>query len=287
VRILILGGAGMLGHRLFADLRRDHEVKITLRQDLGAYREYALFNPETSYRGVDLHDLDRLLEITRDYRPEVMINAVGIIKQLSVASQSIPSLELNSLLPHRLALIAANVGARLVHFSTDCVFSGRKGNYTEQDTPDAEDLYGRTKLLGEVSEPHCITLRTSFIGHELGRNASLADWFLAQRGTVRGFRHAIFSGFTTIEASRIVRMLVEKHPEAHGVWHVSSAPIDKYSLLGLIKKYYAVDTEIVPEDDFRIDRSLDSTRFRNAFGYQPPSWESMVAEMSQQRSVAK
>jgi dTDP-4-dehydrorhamnose reductase len=270
----------MLGHRLLADLAPRHEVKVTLRQDMAAYDAHGLFNASNTYDDVEVHSTDRLLEVVADFQPNVIINAVGIVKQRSIASESIPSLEINALLPHRLALIAASAGARLVHFSTDCVFSGREGNYSESHRPDPEDLYGYTKLLGELDAPHCVTLRTSLIGHELLRKKSLVDWFLAQRGTIRGFTRAIFSGFTTIEMSRIVEMIITKDRDLHGVWHVASEPIDKYSLLNLVKKYYGVATEIVPDDAFRCDRSLDSSRFRERLGYRPPPWEAMVEEMS-------
>ena len=285
MRILIAGGSGMLGHQLFSDLKLRHDVKVTLRRDLSAYQSYGGFTASNAYEGVEVHATDRLLDVVADFRPDVIINAIGIVKQLSVAKESIPSLEVNALLPHRLALIARTVGARFLHFSTDCVFSGRKGNYSEADTPDPEDLYGRSKLLGEVGDAHCLTLRISLIGHELDRKTSLVEWFLSQKGQVQGFRKAIFSGFTTIEMARIVEMLIVKHPEAHGIWHVSSEPIDKCSLLTLVKKHYGVGTEIIPNDDFRCDRSLNSARFRERFDYRPPTWASMIEEMSKQRSL--
>ena len=279
MRILIVGGAGMLGHRLLRHLSARHEVKVTLRREIAGHAGQGLFGATNAYGGVDACSTRRLQEITDVFRPEAIVNAVGIVKQLSIAKESIPSIEINSLLPHKLAQVARDAGARLVHFSTDCVFSGRRGNYSEEDRPDPEDLYGHTKLLGEVADTHALTLRVSLIGHELERHTSLVDWFLGQEGRVKGFRNAIFSGFTTIEMARIVEMLLVKHPDAHGLWHVSSAPIDKFSLLNLIKKHYAVETEIMPDDEFRCDRSLDSTRFRQRFAYEPPSWESMIAEM--------
>jgi dTDP-4-dehydrorhamnose reductase len=187
LRILILGGDGMLGHRLLMHLQERHETKVTLRRELTAYEHYGLFTPENSYGSAEAKDTGRLLEVVGDFQPEAVINAVGIVKQRGLAKEAIPSLEINSLLPHRLAVLCRAVGARLVHLSTDCVFSGRKGNYTEGDVPDAEDLYGRTKLLGEVTEAGCITLRTSIIGLELSRRTGLIEWFLAQRGEIRGF----------------------------------------------------------------------------------------------------
>lgn len=275
----------MLGHQLFCELRRRHEVRVTLRQDRNTSRAYSIFSPSETYERVDMHSTDRLLDVVADFRPVVIINAVGIIKQRPMGAQSIPSLEINALLPHRLALLARSLNARLLHFSTDCVFSGRRGGYSEDDIPDPSDLYGRSKLLGELDGTGCLTLRTSVIGHELERRTSLVEWLLSQSGPVHGFRQAVFSGFTTIEMARIVETLIVKFPDAHGIWHVSSEPIDKFSLLNLIKKHYGLTTEIIPDDEFRCDRSLDSTRFREHFGYQPPSWDSMIAEMSEKRSL--
>lgn len=284
MKILILGGDGMLGHRLFLHLRGRHDARVTLRQDAAAYAAYGLFPAEHSYYGIDVRSGDRLAEVMADFRPEAVVNAVGIVKQRASAREAIPSLEINALLPHRLAVLCAAAGARLVHVSTDCVFSGTRGGYCDGDASDAADLYGRTKYLGEVTEePHCITLRTSIIGPELSRGSSLVEWLLAQRGTtVRGFTNAIFSGFTTAELSRIIEMLLVDHPEAHGLYHVSAEPIDKHTLLTMIRDRMGLDVRIEPDHVFHCDRSLDSTRFREAFGYTPPSWESMIQELGEE-----
>lgn len=280
MRVLVLGGDGMLGHRLLKQLRPGHEVRATLRQDAAAYAGYGLFPPESSYFGVDVRSLERLAEVFADFRPQAVVNAVGIVKQRASAHDAIPSLEINSLLPHRLSVLCRAAGARLVHLSTDCVFSGRDGMYRDGDPADAQDLYGRTKYLGEVGDPGCITLRTSIIGTELSRRTGLVEWFLAQTGTIRGFRRAVFSGFTTAELSRVIRMLLERHPHASGVYHASSDPIRKHDLLVGLRDRLGRDVEIVPDDDFHCDRSLDSSRFRAEFGYTPPSWDAMLDELA-------
>jgi dTDP-4-dehydrorhamnose reductase len=280
LRILILGGDGMLGHQLLAHLQPRHEVKATLRRDLAAYASLGLFTRELAYDGVDVRSADRLLEVMADFRPEAVINCVGIVKQRKDAKESIPSLEINALLPHRLALVCRSAGARLIHLSTDCVFSGKKGNYLESDPSDAEDLYGKTKFLGEVHEANALTLRTSIIGRELARHTSLLDWFLAQTGSVRGFTRAIYTGFTTLEMSRIIEKMLVEFPEACGVYQVSSEPINKYELLLLIREKLSLNVEVLPDSGFCCDRSLDSSRFRAAFDYLPPSWSAMVGELA-------
>jgi dTDP-4-dehydrorhamnose reductase len=282
VRILILGGDGMLGHRLLTAWRERHEVRVTLRRDLGDYAAHGLFDTGNSYAGIDVRSFGRLVEVAADFRPEAIVNAVGIVKQRDEAKDAITSLEINALLPHRLAVLARAIGARLVHLSTDCVFSGSKGRYTEADPSDAEDLYGKTKFLGEVQDSHCITFRTSIIGRELVRKTGLLEWFLAQKGSVRGYRRAIFSGFTTTEMGRIIEDILLKHPSASGLYQVSSEPISKYALLALIKSRLKLPIDIVPDDSFVCDRSLDSARFRRDFGYTPPVWESMVDELARE-----
>jgi dTDP-4-dehydrorhamnose reductase len=283
MRVLILGGDGMLGHRIFRHLRPRHDVRATLHRDLGAYREYGLFDGDSAYAGIDVRQFDRLVEVVADFTPDAIVNCVGIVKQRSEAKDYLPSLEINSLLPHRLALLARTAKAKLVHLSTDCVFSGQRGNYREDDPTDADDLYGRSKLLGEISEPPCVTLRTSMIGPELARKSGLLEWFLAQRGkTIKGFTHAIFSGFTTTEMSRIIERILVSEPGVQGLYQVSSAPISKYDLLCKINAALGLGVEIVPDPAFKCDRSLDSRRFREALGYTPPSWDEMVAELARE-----
>jgi len=277
----------MLGHRLFADLRHRHDVRVTLRQPLEAYRDLGLFDFSTAIAGIDARVTDRLAEVFAAVRPDAVVNCVGIVKQRPSANDAIASLEINALLPHRLAVLCRMAGARLVHISTDCIFSGRKGAYLETDPSDAEDIYGRTKYLGEVAGDHCLTLRTSIVGYELTRKTGLLEWFLAQHGSVPGFSQAIFSGLTTNELSRVVERMLVDHPNASGVFHVSSSPIDKYSLLMLFRKYLSPDVEVVSDARLVIDRSLDSTRFRNEFGYQPPTWEAMVKELANQKAAEK
>jgi dTDP-4-dehydrorhamnose reductase len=280
MRILILGGDGMLGHQLFRALRSRNEVLLTLRRGLAAYTEFELFNPQNAYPEIDIRSMDRLIEVFAHWRPEAVVNAVGIVKQRPTAKELIPSIEINALFPHKLAELCKALGARMIHVSTDCVFSGRKGHYQEDDPSDAEDLYGKTKYLGEVHDSHCLTLRTSMIGRELSRKQGLLEWFLSQGGSVQGFKNALFSGFTTLELSRIIDKILAGYPEKGGLYHVSSEPISKFDLLTLIKRKMGLRIEIIPAEAPRLDRSLDSTRFRSEFNYTPPTWEEMIEELS-------
>ena len=282
MRILILGGDGMLGHRLLIDLSRSHDVRVTLRQEREVYRPFAIFTPENSYAGIDVRDTDRVGTVLANCRPDAVINAVGLVKQRADGLDPIPNLEINALLPHRLAALCNSLDIHLVHISTDCVFSGRRGNYAEDDEPDPIDVYGHSKLLGEVVAPGCVTLRTSIIGRELARKTSLLEWFLAQTGRVHGYKNAIFSGFTTLELSRIMEKLITHFPESSGMYHVSSFPISKFDLLTLIRKEFGLEVEIDPDTQYRCDRTLDSTRFRRDFNYTPPTWPDMIRELARE-----
>lgn len=281
MRVLIFGGDGMLGHRLLRQLTPAHEVRVTLRRGLPDYAPCGLFSRENAFDSTDVRDFKRVSAVAAEFRPQVVINAVGIVKQRPEAHEHITSIEVNALFPHRLAELCRAGGVRLLQLGTDCAFSGEKGNYTESDRPDPIDLYDVTKLLGEVDGPGMLTLRTSMIGPELGRKTGLLEWFLAQKGKpIKGYRKAIFSGFTTAELARVIEMLLTRYPDAHGIYHVSSAPISKFDLLSSLNRRLRAVAEIVPDEAVRCDRSLDSTRFRRTFGYTPPTWDAMLDELA-------
>jgi dTDP-4-dehydrorhamnose reductase len=281
MRVLVIGGAGMLGHKLVQRLGRDFDSWTTLRGTAASVARYGIFDADKIVPGVDVHDFDTVVGAVARVRPQAIVNCVGIIKQLAAARDPVPSLTINSLLPHRLQSLAAAAGARLVHISTDCVFSGRKGMYTEDDPSDALDLYGRTKFLGEAAGPGALTLRTSIIGRELAGASGLVEWFLSQRGgRVEGYTRAIYTGFTTEVLARVIASVLRDHEHLHGTLQVSSAPIDKCALLRLLDRAYGTHTEIVPSDRVAVDRSLDSSRFRALTGFAPPSWQEMIDEMA-------
>lgn len=284
MKILIVGASGMLGNALFRlfSSYADMQVFGTLRNE-GSKKLFEGRFHLNLISGVDVERADQLMRTIDEVRPNVVINCIGLVKQLSEASDPLLAIPINSLLPHRMARICSMTGARFIHLSTDCVFSGSKGLYTESDQPDARDLYGLSKYLGEVSESNAITLRTSIIGHELQGAKSLIDWFLSQKSNIRGFRRAIFSGFPTVEIGKIIKDYVLANPSLNGLYHLSSDPINKYDLLKMVAKEYKKNIDIIPDDDFKIDRSLDSSRFRLDTGFQPKPWTQLVSEMHEFR----
>jgi dTDP-4-dehydrorhamnose reductase len=283
LRLLILGGSGMLGHQLWRGLHAQHDTWVTLRRPVADFAAHNLFDEAKAIQFDDITDDTALERALGQAKPEAVINCVGIIKQRDEASDEALTLRVNAEFPHRLAKRCGAAGARLIHFSTDCIFAGTKGNYTESDPSDATDLYGQSKHQGEVADAHCVTLRTSVIGHELGTNLALLDWFLSQRfQAINGYTKAIYSGFTTLEMARIVDRILTQHTDLSGVWHVASEPISKFGLLQLCREKLGWEGVIEPNDEFVCDRSLNADRFNQATGYTPPSWEAMISELAQQ-----
>ncbi len=277
----------MLGHQVIRTLAPDFEVWGSCRNpailpDLGIPAERIL-------GGLDASDFDAADALIERVRPDLVINAVGIVKQLAAAKAAVPSITINSLWPHVLADACERSGARMVHFGTDCVFSGTTGGYSQDDAPDAWDLYGRSKLLGEVTDlDNVITLRTSIIGWQIGDPTGLVGWFAAHRNEpLKGFTKAIFSGLTTRALTEMIRDVVVPDETLSGMWHVSAEPIDKYTLLSRLAELLGWDVDLTPSEDLVIDRSLDGSRFRERTGWTPPTWEAMLTELAAEYSDAE
>mgnify|MGYP006155089097 CR=1 FL=1 len=280
MKILVLGITGMLGHKAFSifsenakfetfgTVRKDEDIDNYFKDSNNIISNVDALNPESAFKLID------------KLKPDIVLNCIGIIKQLKEAKDPIFSIEINSLFPHKLAKYIKNSKTRLIHISTDCVFSGDKGNYYEKDNSDAKDLYGKSKYLGELTNyDNCITLRTSIIGPELKGKLSLLEWFLKEEAPVKGFTNAIYSGFTTLELINIIENYVIKIPRKNGLYHLSSNPISKYDLLKIIAKIYNKNILITPYEQFKNNKSLNSDLFKNDFGYIVKPWGQMVIEM--------
>jgi dTDP-4-dehydrorhamnose reductase len=280
MRVLMLGANGMIGHKLWQLFRAELDTYAGVRRDCGAYTRYGLFDRNKLETNLDARNFNGFLQAFARVKPDVVINCVGIIKQLSGETRPSDFIEVNSLFPHRLAEVCALSRARLLQLSTDCVFSGRKGMYTEDDMPDAEEIYGQTKFLGEVTGGGCLTIRTSTIGREIQRQTGLLEWFLSQEGKcTKGYTRAIFSGLTTASLARVLMSIVTDHKELTGLYHVSGEPISKYDLLLRLKEAYRLKVDIEPLEGYCVDRSLDSSRFRHKTGIMVPTWDEMIPEL--------
>ena len=280
MKILILGATGMLGHKLMQVLSKKCHVAGTLRGDARIVAEIPFFS-EMDLLGNTLADeITTIREAIERSNPDVIINCIGIVKQLPEAQDPLKSIAINALFPHQLAQLCREKNIRLIHMSTDCVFSGKKGCYAEDDPSDADDLYGRTKFLGEVKYPGCLTVRTSIIGRELGTSHGLVEWFLGQEGkAVPGYTNAIFSGLTTNALAGILGDIIAGYPDLSGVVQVASRPISKYDLLVLLKKVYGMHIDVRPNTDVTNNRSLVARRFKKETNIKIPSWEYMIEEM--------
>jgi dTDP-4-dehydrorhamnose reductase len=271
----------MLGHKLVQVLSERFDVRVTLRSEFERYKHLNLFDEKKTLEKIDVSDFEKIEGIVKNLKPETVINAAGVIKQLPSAGNVINTLEINSIFPQKMAVIANKLDFRFVNISTDCVFDGKKGFYSETDISDATDLYGRSKSFGETVGENCLTLRTSIIGREIETAHSLVEWFISNRGgKVKGFRKAVYTGFPTVILADIIGNLIENFPNLQGLYHVSSEPINKFDLLNLVNKFYGLEIEIEPDDDFVIDRSLNSEKFRRQTDFQPKSWEEMIKIMA-------
>ncbi|ELV8605447.1 SDR family oxidoreductase [Vibrio vulnificus] len=279
MKVLVIGTTGMLGYSIFANLSELSNLDVygTVRTVNGLERFFP--SSDKLIPNVDVKDFKTLERAISAVKPDVVINCIGLIKQHDVSKQHVEAIEINALLPHKIAQLCDSIQARLVHFSTDCVFDGKAGDYSESDLPTATDLYGKSKCLGEVDYGKHITLRTSIIGHELKSSVSLVDWFLSQEGSVRGFSKAVFSGLPTAYVAKVLADYVLPNASLCGLYQLSVGPIDKYSLISKVADVYSKQIEIEKFEGFEIDRSLNSTKFREETGFVPPSWDELVAFM--------
>jgi len=280
MKVLILGGEGMLGHKMVQRLTRNHPDTWWTVRSPASELPLPFLRSSRCLEGVDARDWPALQRMLEDMQPDVVVNCVGVIKQRAEAHGPIPSIAINALLPHLLADATARWGGRLIHFSTDCVFNGAKGRYTEADQSDADDLYGRSKFLGETTEANALTLRTSMVGRELDHHKSLLDWFLlGGHRRVGGFTRVWWSGVTTNHLADVVGEIIDRHPCLSGLYQVSSGRISKYELLCRIRDAYHLNVEIEPNGSSVNDRSLDGSRFEAATGYHCPSWDRLIEQL--------
>jgi dTDP-4-dehydrorhamnose reductase len=280
MKVLVLGVNGMIGSTTFRVLSESAELDVFGSMRSESSRRF--FSDDSNgkiFTNIDVLNQDLLVWLFANVKPDVVINCVGATKHKTGGNDPIFAIPLNAMLPHRLAELCSVANARLIHISTDCVFSGKLGNYSEAMAPDAIDVYGQSKALGEVLTGNSLILRTSTIGHELESKYGLLDWFLAQTGECKGFKRAIFSGLPTVEFARVIRDIVIPKSDLKGLYNVAGYAINKFDLLQLISRIYGLDINIHLDEDFVIDRSLNATRFNIATGYTPPQWDNLIETM--------
>lgn len=283
MKVLILGATGMLGYQLFKTcLNRGIDVHGVVRNSKLLSARLGLNIEDKISLIDDVKNISSVEAVIKAFRPEFVVNCIGIIKQSSLAENYYESISVNSLLPHQLERLGHVYNYQLIQISTDCIFNGNKGMYNKTDLSDAYDLYGKSKYLGEVNYGCGITIRTSIIGHELNeKKHGLIDWFLSQSECIRGYTKAIFSGVTTLELTKIILDVIFPMKTPIGLIQVAAAPINKMDLLTIAAKVYEKKIDIIPSDELVIDRSLDGSSFTKLTGYSSPSWAQMIREMHQ------
>lgn len=279
--LLILGATGMLGHKVVQRaVRTSHDVVATVRRPVPGLAAWLGLPGDRMISGVDVTDTPD--ELLGRLRPDAVINCTGVVKTALGETDVIPAITVNALAPRLWAQACAAEDVRFVHVSTDCVFSGSRGRYTEDDVPDAHDLYGRSKVLGEVSGPGALTVRTSMIGRELSGRRGLLEWLLSRRGqAVDGFARAVFSGVSTAVLADVLIGLAVERRDLDGLYHVAAEPISKLDLLRRLSTAFDVGIDVIARDEPVIDRSLDGGRFRAATGIETPDWDSMIRDLAE------
>jgi dTDP-4-dehydrorhamnose reductase len=286
MRILILGVSGLIGHKIFQVLSEDFEVFGTLHKSKKDYGNLELFSSLNIIENINVAEFEILKGVLYAINPDVILNCVGITKRKIETYDLVDVLTINSLFPHQLANWAKINKKRVIHFSTDCVFNGRVGNYTETSLTTAEDVYGRTKALGEINYKHTLTIRSSFIGQELFDKTELLEWFLNQNGKqINGYTNTLYSGVSTIFMARIVKYLILKYPYVSGLYNLSpNKPISKYDLLCLAKKFFNINVEIIPTDKPIHLPTLDGSKLKSEINLTVPDWEEMMSELALNKS---
>jgi dTDP-4-dehydrorhamnose reductase len=287
--IVVLGASGMLGHKFMQTISATNRYHVygTVRSTNSSRVRRIPQNANTTLVGdIDSDNLGRLHTLLKEVKPVAVVNCIGIVKQLPEGNQPLPCIKINSLLPHQLAEMTREVGSRLFHFSTDCVYSGTKGYYNETDATDPQDIYGKSKALGEISGPGCVTIRSSIIGPELDSHLGLFEWLCLQKGkSVKGYRKALYTGFTTTAMSNVLLMLIEKFPEMTGIWNVASDPISKYDILCKINDVLNLGIKIDADETYAVNRTLDGRKFQTATGFTPPSWDEMIRQFAEDPEI--
>ena len=280
--ILVFGSSGMLGHMVIRVLSPHHHVIGTTSSKYDKQSPLARILSEDNWIDqVDVRNLPTVEQAIRSAKPDVVINCVGMIKQKMGAENNVDAIHINSLFPHQLAGICLKSNSRLIHFSTDCVFQGTPGIKRLSDTPNATDLYGLSKFLGEVAHGSSLTLRTSIVGRQLFGSESLLEWAISQRGTtVNGYKNAIYTGLTTNRISLIIKKVIEDFPELSGIYQVASSPISKFELISKINNLLQLNLSIEPDTNFYCDRTLDGTKFNKLTNIEIPSWDEMLTEFT-------
>lgn len=280
MKVLVLGAGGMIGHIMYAKLKKTCDVYGCLRRSIADYNQFKIFDPNKIFDGVDVNDFKNVETILNQLKPDVILNCIGITLRKKEINDLMACIDINSLFPHKLKAWVQNNGAHLIHFSTDCVFNGKNDFYNELSSPSANDTYGKTKYLGEVIGEHCLTIRGSMIGRELYGKSELLEWALSQSGkTILGYKNVSYSGVTTSTMADLIEKIILSGTLLTGLWHVSSMPISKFDLLVKINNAFNLKMKINEESDHCSKKNLNSDKIKKQLGFVCPSWDEMITQL--------
>tara|TARA_Y100000766_G_scaffold110909_1_gene94924 strand:+ start:130 stop:1002 length:873 start_codon:yes stop_codon:yes gene_type:complete len=290
MKIIILGCTGLLGNTITKNFLQNYDYEIyPIIRDFSKIKFFKQEYHKNFVEILNILDLSELEKTITPIKPDIIINCLGLTNKFSNnnAFEIQEFIEINSLFPHKLYQLCMQLNIRLIHFSSDCIFSGKKGAYSETDIPDPIDIYGKSKLLGELDYENCITIRKSVIGHELFSKNGLLEWFIDQNEVVQGYKKVIFSGLTALELSRLLAIYIIPSKNLKGIINVTGPSITKYDLLKKIARVYKKSINIIPNESVISNRSLNGSKFSNLSGYQPKSWNELINSMYQFNMINK
>jgi len=278
MKVLVLGAGGLIGHKLFQVIGEDLDTYAALHHSSA----HPLFSGANVFNNVDVLEFDKLTQLISDNQIDVILNCVGITKRNSDINNLEMAIATNALFPHRLANWAKTNNKRVIQFSTDCVFDGSIGNYSEDSATTGPDIYGKTKALGEIDYAHSLTIRSSFIGRELKAKTELLEWALSCKGQkIRGFDKAFYSGVSTIWMARTIKSIITDHKDLSGLWQLATeTPISKLDLLNQVNKSFELEMEIETDSSFETMPTLNGAKLKKAMSLNIPDWNVMMDELA-------
>ena len=280
MKIIVLGASGLIGSYMFRELSKTFETFGTIRKSKIKYKDIALFKSNKIIDNIDILNLDNLNKLLESLKPNIIVNCIGVTKR-KISDNLLDVIKINSIFPHELVKWGLINSARIIHFSTDCVFNGLTGNYNEKSNTNAFDIYGKTKALGEIQYDNCLTIRSSFIGRELFDKTELLEWVISNNGKkIKGFKKTMYSGVSALFLSKFIKNIINDHIKLNGLFQLSTdIPISKYDLICLIRDCFDLNIEIIPENNKYHCPTLDNSKLKNKMNFEIPSWKEMLVEL--------
>jgi len=286
LKILILGAGGMLGHKLYQTLSKTYDDVIPVfRKNKEHYHKFNLYKPEKMIGNTDVTDQSKLLAVLNSVKPDIICNCIGKTTRKINSEDSQSVIYLNSFLPHFISKWSSENNSYFIHFSTDCVFSGKNGPYKPNDFRDSRDLYGLSKILGETNSKYGLTIRTSIVGREIENQTEFFEWiFSSKNKSVSGYKNVFYSGVTTNYLSEVVAQLITKDSKSHGLLQVASPPISKLNLIKKVNSLFGLGMKINTDASKVSNKILSPVKFTITSGIKTQTWDEMLNTLKKENS---